>query len=139
MLSTRQTLAITGFAGVIGPMMACFTFENPQSALAGLTLPLPFTLAGSLFVLGPTFFALRYSLRWTSLASCIGVLVAGVLVGWLALGGPSNDLLGLAGPLGAWFGGFTAIAWVLGYWFFGNQEAGVAAATAEPSAPADQS
>lgn len=118
-------------------MMACFTFDNPQSALAGLTLPLPLTLAGSLFVLVPTFFALRYSLRWTSLASCIGVLVAGVLAGWLVLGGPSNDLLGLAGPLGAWFGGSTAIAWVLGYWFFGRQGDAVAAVTVGPSAPAD--
>lgn len=117
-------------------MMAFFTFDNPQSALAGLTLPLPFTLAGSLFVLVPVFFTLRYILRWPSLASCIGVLMAGVAVGWLALGAPSNDLLGRAGPLGAWFGGCTAIAWMLGYWLFGRQRSGTGAVTAEPRAPA---
>ncbi len=115
-------MAITGFAGVVGPMLACFSFTNPSSALGGLGLPLPFTLAGSLFVLVPAFYTFRYILGWPPLIALTGVLASGTIAGWLALGAPSNALFGVPGGLGAWFGGFTALAWILGYCIMANDK-----------------
>lgn len=117
MLSTRRTLAITGLAGVAGSMLGFATLQFDLGAVvAGLGFPLVFTLAGAFFVLMPTFYWLRYSLRWGPLASCVGVFATGTIVGWLALGAPNQDLFGLASELGARFGACTAGCWVISYY-----------------------
>lgn len=78
--------------------------------------PVVFTLAGAFFVLMPTFYWLRYTLRWPPLASDLGVFVTGTIVGWLALGAPNQDFFGPMGELGARFGACTAGCWVISYY-----------------------
>lgn len=117
MPSSGRALAITGLAGVAGSMLGGITLQfSLGAALAGLTFPVVFTLAGAVFVLLPTFYWLRYSLRWSPFASCVSVLITGTIVGWLALGAPSEDLFGPSGELGARFGMCTAGSWVLFYY-----------------------
>lgn len=117
MPSTGRALAITGMAGVAGSMLGGITLQfDLGAALAGLNLPVVFTLAGALLVLLPTFYSLRYSLRWSPFASCVGVFITGTIVGWLVLGAPSEDLFGPSGQLGARFGMCTAGCWVLFYY-----------------------
>ena len=121
MLSTRRIFGITAFAGVAGSMLGFVTLNfNLHAALAGLAFPVVFTLLGAFFVLVPSFFALRYSLRLSPLASCAGVFGAGTIAGWLALGVPSEDLFGLTGDLGARFGACTAGCWIIFYYLITN-------------------
>jgi len=117
MPSTGRALAITGLAGVAGSMLGFATLQfDLGAALGGLTFPIVFTLAGAVFVLMPTFYSLRYSLRWSPLASCVGVFITSTIVGWLVLGVPNEDLFGPLGELGARFGACTAGCWVLSYY-----------------------
>lgn len=99
-------------------MLGCLTTLQFgfRAALAGLTVPVVFTLAGAFFVLLPTFYSLRYSLRWSPFACCVGVLITGTTVGWLVLGAPSEELFGPLGKLGAQFGTCTAVFWVIFYY-----------------------
>lgn len=117
MPSFVRALAITGLAGVAGSMLGGITLQfGLGAALVGLTFPVVFTLAGAIFVLLPTFYWLRYSLRWSPFASCVGVFITGTIAGWLVLGAPSEDLFGPLGELGARFGMCTAGCWVLFYY-----------------------
>ena len=123
MLSTSRTLAITAFAGVAGSMLGFGTLSFDWRAIfAGLSFPVAFTLTGAFFVLVPTFFALRYSLRLSPPVSCAGVMFVGTLVGWLTFGGPTEDLLGRSGELGARFGACTAGCWIFAYYLLRDRK-----------------